>query len=386
MAQVSGTVSGAGARRRVAITGLGAVSGFGVGAEALWRGLLAGSRATHPGTAEAVAPGERATAMALAAAKEAVADAGGVIAGPTLSVVVGTTLGDIGGWLEVVRGRRHPTAPSTGWTWAGPARAIAAAYQARGVVRTCSVACASANAALGAALDEVRAGRARQVIVGGVDVLSDFVLVGFASLRAVDPQPCRPFDRRRAGLNLGEGAGFLVVEDEEHALARGARVRAYLDGSGDASDAHHMTGPDPEGRGAARAMLAALADAGLTPDEVEFVSAHGTATRFNDLMEAKALGLVLGERARRVPLHSIKGALGHTLGAAGAFEALVCVRQFETGWVVPTLGHGERDPAIDLDVVANAPRELHTRNALSTSSGFGGTNAAILLRAASPRD
>lgn len=382
--------------RRAVITGLGAVSGFGAGAERLFRALLDGQRAVRriealaaaglppvvsavPGT-DVLAPGDRAVGYALAAATEAVREAGGVTSGEHLAVAVGTTLGGIGDWLGVVRGDLGAT--GAGWTWAGPAQAIAAAHGARGSVLVPSVACASGNAALGAAIDEIRSGRAQQVIAGGVDALSDFVMAGFAALKAADPTPCRPFDRSRAGLNLGEGACFLVVEEEGFARRRGARVRAYLDGYGEAADAHHMTGPDPDGRGAARAMAAALADAGCAPDEIDFVSAHGTATPFNDLMEAKALHAALGARAASVPVNSIKGAIGHTLGAAGAFEALLCVRSLEEGVIVATAGLEARDPAIELDVVQGAARARPIRTALSGSSGFGGTNAAIVLRAA----
>ena len=231
--------------------------------------------------------------------------------------------------------------------------------------------------ALGAALDLVRSGRCDVVLAGGVDALHDFVVAGFATLKAADSEPCRPFDKTRRGLNLGEGAAFLVVEAEAHARARGARIRAFLDGYGVAADAVHMTGPDKEGRGAARAMTAALADARLAPSEIGFVSAHGTATLFNDLMEAKALALSFG--AAIPPVNSIKSAVGHTLGAAGALEAVLCVRTLETGLATPTPGLVELDAEIPLDVVRDEPRALHPRAVLSTSSGFGGTNAAIVL-------
>jgi 3-oxoacyl-[acyl-carrier-protein] synthase II len=226
----------------------------------------------------------------------------------------------------------------------------------------------------------VRDGRCDVVLAGGVDALQDFVISGFAALKALDPEPCRPFDRTRKGLNLGEAACFLVVESEAHARARGARIRAFLDGYGIAADAVHMTGPDREGRGAARAMQAALADAGARPDEISYVSAHGTATVFNDLMESKALALALGPHAATTPVNSIKSALGHTLGAAGALEALACVRTLETGLVTPTPGLHELDPEILLDVVRDRAREIRPSLALSTSSGFGGTNAALVLR------
>ena len=245
--------------------------------------------------------------------------------GARLGVAFGTTLGGIGGWLRAVRATTDSaTARRAGVAGATPVRRRRSRRPRRRAAQSMvpSVACASGNAALGAALDLVRRGRCDVVLAGGVDALHDFVIAGFGALKALDPEPCRPFDRARRGLNLGEGAGFLVVESEAHARARGARIRAFLDGYGVSADAVHMTGPDREGRGAARAMLAALADAGRTRRRVDYVSAHGTATPFNDLMEAKALALVLGARAATDPVNSIKSAIGHTLGAAGALEAL----------------------------------------------------------------
>ena len=424
-------------RLRAAITGLGAVSGFGDGAELLWRALLEGKRAVRPSPAlvtlglegviawrpgeDPLAPGDRATTHALVAAREAFEDARlPALDGDTLAVTFGTTLGAIGKWLDIQRSgaigsdidRRHARRAS-------PAHAVAAAHGARGPVLVASTACASGNAALGLALDLVRSGRAKVVLAGGGDALNDFVIAGFASLKALDPAPCRPFDKDRRGLNLGEGACFLVVEEEGHARARGATIRGFLDGYGDAADANHMTGPDRDGAGAARAMVAALADAAAQPGEIDFVSAHGTATGFNDLMEAHALARVFDAaasqtarndarasqpgfldalasqagkndarasqndaRASNVPVNSIKGALGHTLGAAGVFEALMCIRTMEQSSIPPTVGLVERDPAIALDLVTGGPRAAVVRTALSTSSGFGGTNAAIVLRSA----
>lgn len=385
---------------RAAITGVGAVTGFGRGAERLWTSLLEGRRAMREQAEVAalgLAPGpvalvpelplsapSRAATLARWAAEAAVADAGGVPRGDRLAVACGTTLGGIGAWLPLVRadeprGAQGPIAAPAGWSEAGPAQAVAAALGAAGPLVVPSVACASSNVALGAALDLLRRGRVDVVVAGGADALHDFVIAGFGCLKALDPAPCRPFDKSRRGLNLGEAACFLVVESEAHARARGARVRAWLEGAGVAADAVHMTGPDKEGRGAARAMAAALADAGRAADEVGFVSAHGTATNFNDLMEAKALALAFG--ARIPPVNSIKSALGHTLGAAAALEALACVRTLETGLVPPTPGLHELDPEIALDVVRGTPRDLGPRVVLSTASGFGGTNAAVVLSA-----
>ena len=385
---------------RAAITGVGAVSGFGRGAERLWAALVEGRRAMRERPELAgVATGpvalvdelplsapSRAATMATWAAEEALADAGHPESGARLGLAFGTTLGGIAGWLPLVRATMDAVpaavAAPARWSYAGPAQAVATAIGARGPLVVPSVACASGNVALGAALDLLRRGRCDVVVAGGADALHDFVLAGFGALKAADAAPCRPFDRRRRGLNLGEAAAFVVLESETHARARGARIRAFLDGYGVAADAVHMTGPDREGRGAARAMQAALADAGRSAGDVEFVSAHGTATPFNDLMEAKALALVLGARAASTPLNSIKSALGHTLGAAAALEAIACVRTLETGLVPPTPGCEELDPEIALDVVRGAARQVGARVALSTASGFGGTNAAVVLGAA----
>jgi 3-oxoacyl-[acyl-carrier-protein] synthase II len=394
----------------VLVTGIGAVTGFGPGAERLWQALLAGARALrkraplvsgggHPlavgplalvDEVAASAP-SRAQQMALLAAHEALDDAGLSQGGARLAVACGTTLGGIGNWLPIVRSDERAAmvkpllldepavAAPARWGYAGPAQAVAAAVDARGPLIVPSVACASGNVALGAALDLLRSGGADVALAGGVDALHDFVIAGFATLKALDPEACRPFDRARRGLNLGEAACFLVLESPEHARRRGARVRACLDGYGVAADAVHMTGPDREGRGAARAMAAALADAKRTAADVDFVSAHGTATQFNDLMESKALALVLGDRAPHTPLNSIKSALGHTLGAAAALEALLCVRIVETGIAPATPGLEEIDPDIQLDVIRGTPRRLDARTTLSTASGFGGTNAAVVI-------
>jgi 3-oxoacyl-(acyl-carrier-protein) synthase len=226
----------------------------------------------------------------------------------------------------------------------------------------------------------IRAGRADVVLAGGTDLLCRFVVAGFNSLRATS-DVARPFDRDRKGLVLGEGAAVLVLESAEHAAGRGARIRARVAGTGAAADAVHMTAPDREGAGAARAIRAALDDAGVMPADVGFVSAHGTGTPYNDAMEAAALTRVFG--AGRVPANSIKGAIGHTLGAAGAIEAVLCVRVLEAGLVPPTVGLETIDPACaTVDLVQGAARRVAARTVVSTSSGFAGANAAIVLTVA----
>lgn len=406
---------------RAVVTGLGVVSGLGLGVSALWDGLCAAAQtpcrrsALEPlGLGElpiALAPlpaavdadagdghllldgGRRAVQLAERAAAEALDDAQwpaarGASPSASFGVCVGTTLGEKAPWIGAMRQLvLRPSEAATGsqaaemaaeFGCAAPARVLARRHGA-GRVRVVSTACASGNAAFGVALDWIRGGLCDAVLCGGVDALHEFVLSGFLSLRAHSSSPCRPFDEARTGLNLGEGAGFLLLESESHALRRGARIRANLDGYGLACDARHMTGPDREGRGAARAMLAALTDAGLTAAEVDFVSAHGTATLFNDLMEARALESVLATRSASVPVNSIKGSIGHTLGAAGAIEAVMAVRVLESQCIPPTAGHQNADPQIGLDIVAGAPRQAQVATILSTSSGFGGINSAVVL-------
>lgn len=404
------------------ITGLGAVSGFGLGVEPLWQGLCAGHSAVRlrpdlpffknggpPPPPVSLVPlpedGEtdplvtgmpRASTMVTLAAREALADAGllplldasapghaavAVNQGSIrIGVCIGTTHGEKNPWLAAQRdGSAQAGALRTSMHGpAYPAMRLAAACGAV-QLRVVSTACASGNSALAVALEWIRRDVVDVVLCGGCDALSDFVLRGFQSLRALSPAPCRPFDVARTGLNLGEGAALLVLESVVGAQARGARVQALLRGAGQACDANHMTGPDREGRGAARAMAAALQDAALSPADIDFVSAHGTATVFNDLMEAQALARVFGAAAPRLPLHSIKGAIGHSMGAAAALEAVVCARALQAGYVPGTAGLQTIDPAIALNVLPATAHRLPMRHVLSTASGFGGLNGAVVL-------
>ena len=264
------------------------------------------------------------------------------------------------------------------------ARDLAVRYGARGPVSTVSVACASGAAALGLGAEWIRNGDADMVLAGGADAISPFVFSGFDALRALSPTAARPFDALRDGLSLGEGAGFLLLEEEDHAMRRGAAILARAAGYGSASDAQHMTRPDPEGRGLVRAIEAALAQAGRTPADVAFVSAHGTGTTFNDAMEEAALAHVLGALARTVPVNGIKGAIGHTLGAAGALEAVLSVLVLARQVVPPTAGHAASRADAPLAVVSGRPLvpARPVTVALSTSAAFGGTSAALVLESA----
>jgi 3-oxoacyl-[acyl-carrier-protein] synthase II len=261
-----------------------------------------------------------------------------------------------------------------------PAAALARAFGLCGPVETLATACAASTMALEAALDALRSGEVELALAGGTDGLCQTTYGGFNSLRAVDELPARPFRADRQGLSLGEGAGVLVLETEQHALRRGARPLARLAGAASTCDAQHMTAPHEQAEGAARAMELALADAGLHADDVDFVNAHGTGTPHNDAAEWRAIERVFGARARSVPLTSTKGSIGHALGACGALEAAATVADLVAGRVHPTPGAGPVDPAAPADLVLGGPRSIPgARVALSLNLAFGGANAALVF-------
>jgi 3-oxoacyl-[acyl-carrier-protein] synthase II len=243
-------------------------------------------------------------------------------------------------------------------------------------------ACAAGNYAIAHAADVLAAGRADLMLAGGADCFSRITYTGFARLGAIAPERCQPFDRNRKGMIPGEGAGVLVLEPLERALARGARVYAEVAGYGLSCDAHHMTAAHPEGDGAARAMERALADAGLTPAEVDYISAHGTGTPTNDRLESLAVQRVFGEAAPRIPMSSIKSMIGHTMGAASAIEAAVCALTIATGRIPPTMNLEE--PEGDFDFVPNAAREQPVDVAMNNAYAFGGNNASVIFRRSAP--
>ncbi|MBX3461580.1 MAG: beta-ketoacyl-[acyl-carrier-protein] synthase family protein [Planctomycetes bacterium] len=394
----------------VVVTGLGAVCGLGVGVETVWQGALAGRAAvaplrlfptaTHRTTLAAAVPDDavlaagrgwsRAERFACTAAAEAVRDLPAAVRqGARTGVFFGSSTGALfeaerflAAILHGHEGRLRPLAAQQN---DGPGSAVARHLGVRGPVATWSTACTSANVALGAALDALRAGEVDVAIAGGADELCETTYAGFNSLRAVDPQPTRPFRRTRAGLSLGEGAGVLLLETAAHARARGARVLCELAGAGRSCDAHHVSAPDPEGRGAAAAIRTALAEAGLEPAAVTFVNAHGTGTPHNDDSEAKALHAVFGARAAAIPVTSSKSLIGHLLGAAGGIEAVFTALSIVHRLVPPLAGSEPADPELGLDVVLGAPRPLPLANVgLSTNLAFGGNNAVVLLRSWQP--
>jgi 3-oxoacyl-[acyl-carrier-protein] synthase II len=245
---------------------------------------------------------------------------------------------------------------------------------------TVSTACSSGALALVAAADLIRRGDAPVALAVGADALCRLTYAGFDALQALDPEPCRPFDAARRGLSLGEGAAALVLERLDHARARGARIMALVLGAGTTADAHHVTAPHPEGKGAIAAMRAALATADVPAEAIDYVNAHGTGTPQNDAVEVLVLRAVFGARLPRIPVSSSKSQLGHCLGAAGALEAVVTVLALDAGVVPSTATLRDPDPACaDLDLVPAPGRRALLGAAVTSSYGFGGHNVSLVL-------
>lgn len=247
-------------------------------------------------------------------------------------------------------------------------------------------ACASSNHAMGLAFRSVKWGEADLMVTGGAEAtITPLGISGFCALRAMSTRndapekASRPFDKGRDGFVMGEGAGSVVLEEYEHAKRRGARIYAEVVGFGMTADGHHITAPDPEGAGACRAMRAAMTEAGISPDAVDYINAHGTSTELNDMVETAAIKTVFGEHARKLCVSSTKSMLGHLLGAAGAVELVATTLSVASQRVHPTINQEESDPRCDLDYVPNVARDRSVRYALSNSNGFGGHNATILV-------
>src|SRR5436190_3962264 len=260
-----------------------------------------------------------------------------------------------------------------------PQKPVMDAQEAFGVSAPCQVianACASGTNAIGHAFECIRSGRYQRVLDGGYDALSELVFVGFDSLQASTPERCRPFDRERSGLVLGEGAAILLLENLEAAKGRGAKILAEVIGYGISTDNHHLTQPDPSGSGARQAMEGALQSAGISAGEIDYINAHGTATPFNDAAEGKAIV----ELFDGVAVSSTKGMMGHSLGAAGAIEGVISLLALENQFLPPNINFRAGDAGLPLNVVANSSRPAHLRTVLSNSFGFGGTNASVILR------
>lgn len=400
--------------RRVAVSGMGCVTPLGVGVPAFLRGLEAGRAAVGPITlfdasafrsgvgfevSPVTNPGivprrkwqrlDRCDRMALVALAEALGDAGagGTGALDVTHAALCCGLSTAGMFEAEQKVRAHP---ERGIAAVGPRTmldtvvcsstdVLLRTLGCRGPVHSVSTACSSAANALGIALDLVRDGDVDVAVAGGSDSLCRLTLAGFNSLGVVDAARPRPFDERRDGMVIGEGAAFLVLESEEHLRARGGEPELALLGYGCTGEAHHIVHPMDSGEGAARSMRLALADAGLEPGDVDHVNAHGTATIQNDLMEAAAIRAVFGDRTATLPVTSTKSLVGHTLGVSGAIEAVASLLTLRHGLVAPTAGHARRDPGCDLDVVHGAPRRGAFRTVISNSFAFGGADVSLVF-------
>jgi 3-oxoacyl-[acyl-carrier-protein] synthase II len=376
---------------RIAITGIGVITPLGATPEALWTALLAGECAARVWPdleaqgfripiacriPDFAAPErERGRAMAIAAARQAVAHAGLATAGARVGVYVGTTMGESARFEAAAEGEALDLDDAAASAFP---RAVQRALGVAGPAIAYGTACAAGNYAIGAAVRDLRAGRIDAAIAGGVDAFSRIAMVGFSRARAMSPDRCRPFDADRKGMQLGEAAAFLVLEREDRARTRAAAVLATVEALGLSCDAHHPTAPRPDGAGMAAAMRRALASGGVAAAEVGFLCAHGTGTQASDLAEGRAIQAVFDHRP---PTASVKGALGHSLGAASAVEAAVTALALHHQLLPPTVGAREIDPQIPIDVVL-APRPTPLRWALNCGYAFGGLNSALLMGAA----
>lgn len=402
-------------RRRVAITGIGLVTGLGPGREESWHALVDGRCAVRPVTlfetegyrsrvaAEiAIAPvharltplerrrWSRGDQLGVAAAHEALEDSG-LLDGAEDRLRIGVVLG--AGTADLLRNEDYyHTAMTRGIRYARPSQAwnhfsstpvdLIASRFGLGGLRSCIVAaCSSSTIAIAQAADAIRAGRLDAALSGGTDALARLTFSGFNALRLMDPDPCRPFDLDRAGMNIGEGAAVLVLEEMARARRRGAPIYAELAGSSFSCEAFHPTAPEPDGRPVTAVVQAALRDAGIDPERVDHVNAHGTATPQNDRAETRGYQALFRERMSRLPITSCKSMIGHCLGAAGGIEAAILALTIARGIIPPTVHHSTTDPECPGDVVANVARAARVRCGVSTSLGFGGNDSAIVITA-----
>jgi nodulation protein E len=397
---------------RIVITGLGGICGLGVDVPSIWQSLVAGRSAIGPIT---IAPlyelkvrigseikqmpdlgldrrrlvtMDRFSLIAVIAAGEALRQSG-IVVTEANTARIGTVIGTGVFGAETVednyRGlfiekRSRATVFSVPRTMpSAPAGQVSMVHGLRGPVYGVTSACASSNHAFASAADQLRLGRADIMLAGGSDApLAWGILKGWEALRAVARETCRPFSADRDGLVLGEGAGVAVLETYDHAIARGATILAELAGVGMSGDATDVVAPTVEGPVAA--MQACLADAGLAPEDIDYVNAHGTGTKYNDVLETQAIRRVFGKHADAISVSSTKSMHAHCMGASGALELIACVMAIRDGIVPPTANYREKDPECDLDVTPNVARKRKVRVAMSNAFAFGGTNAVVAVK------
>jgi beta-ketoacyl-acyl-carrier-protein synthase II len=404
----------------VVITGMGAFTPLGNTVQETWEGLVSGRSGIGPithfdasdfptriaGEVKGFDPKKyipfkevrrmsRASTLAVASATQAIEDAGFSNGWPDeerVSVLYGTGVGG----LDVVE-KHVKTLWEKGWQRISPfsitaaitnmpAHHISHYFQIKGRISTITTACATGTQSVGEAAELIRRGVADIVVTGGVEaVMTPSPIAGFSVMRALstrndEPERAsRPFDKDRDGFVFSEGAATLILEELEHAKARGAHIYAELLGHASSSDAYHVAQPDPEGAGAVRAMKWAIEDAGLQPEDIQHINSHGPATIINDPTETMAIKRLLGEHAYSVPINSTKSMIGHAMGAAGAIEAMACALTLQDGVIHPTANHENPDPACDLDYVPGEARYVQVETAMSNSFGLGGQNACLVL-------
>jgi len=397
--------------RRAVVTGLGAVTPLGGDVETSWSGLIANQRAIRritlfdptglrnenagqvdgwsfsPASFDLDAPPDRAVQFLLTAAREAVLDTGLPCPLPgRAGACVATNFGASNAWEEYAAGylAGEPAGkPFASARFDDALGLLESAYELTGPGMLISMACASGSASVGLGLDAIRYGRADVMLCGGHDSLAPTHLAGLSVLRTMTADDILPFSANRSGTLFGEGSGVLVLEELDHALARGARIYAEVLGWAENNNAYHLTAPDPGGRGMIRVLAAALADAGVKPSEIDYINAHGTGTEYHDPEETHAIKTVLGDHAYEIAVSSIKGAIGHLMGAAGSVEAVATVKAIQTGTVPPTMNDGATDPGMDLDFVVNQSKAFPVSCAASISAGIGGHNSCVVFRALS---
>jgi 3-oxoacyl-[acyl-carrier-protein] synthase II len=409
-------------RKRVVITGMGTINPLGNDVSSFWDGLVAGRSGAGLITAydasdqvvriaaevkdfdpvaylgrKQVRRSDRFAQLAMFAADQAVADAGLAFdnngTNPHAGIIVGTGIGGVGTLLDSYdtyrdRGPQRVSALMVPMMMPNAAAGeLAIRYGLHGLAMSLASACATGTNAIGEGAERIRHGAAEIMICGGVEsVMHPLTLAALSNMGAVsrrndEPERAsRPFDANRDGFLMGEGCGVLILESLEHAQQRGAPIQAEVFGYGSSCDAFHITAPDEAGAGAVLSMQAALDDAGLAPEEIDYINAHGTSTPLNDRTETQAIRQLFGKHAYELPISSTKSMVGHLMGAAGTVEAIACTKTLQTGVLHPTINYETPDPDCDLDYVPNESRETHPRTVLSNSFGFGGHNATLILR------
>jgi len=388
---------------RVVVTGLGCVTSLGHNVDDFWRslrenrtGLSRISRFDPTGLRNEIAgevkefassePHDRAVQFALATAQETLTDSG-LSETPSehaqSGVVCSTNFGGADSGEQYLTSLRAGMPDPRLWTefqFNHASTVIAERFGFYGPASLLSLSCSSGTAAIGLAMDWIRSDRAKVMLAGGHDSLSYSSLAGLSILRTITAEQIRPFDKRRSGTIFGEGAAMLVLEELGHAQARGAHIYAEVLGYAVNNNAYHLTAPDKGGAGLRWALQFALDDARCRPEELDYINAHGTGTPYHDVAETLAIKTVLGDHAYRLPISSIKPALGHIMGGAGTVEAIATILAMRDSIVPPTLNYEEPDPECDLDYVPHQARPHQARCAVSISSGIGGNNAAVVLR------